>query len=127
MDTNLDGKFDVQDGFGGQYDFYVLTSGCSYSCGNALPFFSQVDGLAKIIGEAPGGGDCAVYPFLDAYGHIADMSGRWKLGRMYDGKFVSDEYAVKVDYPFGDDADKLYFNYKAIAEWLTNATKNDGI
>ena len=119
VDTNLDGKFDANDGFGGQYDFYILTSGYSYSCGNALPFFAQVDGLAKIIGEQPGGGDCAVAPFLDAYGHVARMSGWKKLGRMTDGKFISDEHAVKVDYPFGDKADKLYFNYKAIAEWLS--------
>ena len=119
VDTNLDGKFDANDGFGGQYDFYILTSGCSYSCGNALPFFAQVDGLAKIIGEQPGGGDCAVAPFLDAYGHVARMSGWSKLGRMTDGKFTSDEHAVKVDYPFGDKVDKLYFNYKAIADWLS--------
>ena len=119
VDTNLDGKFDANDGFGGQYDFYILTSGYSYSCGNALPFFAQVDGLAKIIGEQPGGGDCAVAPFLDAYGHVARMSGWSKLGRMTDGKFTSDEHAVKVDYPFGDKADKLYFNYKAIADWLS--------
>ena len=119
VDTNLDGKFDARDGFGGQYDFYILTSGFSYSCGNALPFFAQTNGLAKIIGEQPGGGDCAVAPFLDAYGHVANMSGWSKLGRMEDGKFVSDEHAVKVDYPFGDQADKLYFNYKAIAEWLS--------
>ncbi|SEH33538.1 S41 family peptidase [Selenomonas sp. KH1T6] len=119
VDTNLDGKFDARDGFGGQYDFYILTSGFSYSCGNALPFFAQTNGLAKIIGEQPGGGDCAVAPFLDAYGHVANMSGWSKLGRMEDGKFVSDEHAVKVDYPFGDQADKLYFNYKSIAEWLS--------
>ena len=127
VDTNLDGKFDAQDGFGGQYDFYILTSGCSYSCGNALPFFAQSDGLAKIIGEQPGGGDCAVAPFLDAYGHIADMSGYMKLGRMSDGQFISDEHAVNVDLPFGDQADKLYFNYKGIAEWLKNLEKNDDI
>ena len=42
-----------------------------------------------------------------------------KFGRMTDGKFISDEHAVKVDYPFGEQADKLYFNYKAIAEWLS--------
>ena len=47
------------------------------------------------------------------------MSGWKKFGRMTDGKFISDEHAVKVDYPFGDKADKLYFNYKAIAEWLS--------
>jgi hypothetical protein len=119
VDTNLDGKFDANDGFGGQYDFYILTSGYSYSCGNALPFFAQADGLAKIIGEQPGGGDCAVAPFLDAYGHVARMSGYNKFGRMTDGQFISDEHAVKVDYPFGEQADKLYFNYKAIAEWLS--------
>lgn len=120
VDTNLDGKFDARDGFGGQYDFYILTSGFSYSCANALPFFAQADGLAKIIGEQPGGGDCAVAPFLDAYGHVARMSSWMKLGRMTDGKFISDEHAVKVDYPFGDQADKLYFNYKGIVEWLSH-------
>ena len=123
VDTNLDGKFDARDGFGGQYDFYILTSGFSYSCANALPFYAQADGLAKIIGEEPGGGDCMVTPFLDAYGHVANMSGWGKFSRMSDGKFVSDEHAVKVDYPFGNDADKLYFNYKGIAEWLKNTTK----
>ncbi len=119
VDTNLDGKFDDHDGFGGQYDFYILTSGFSYSCANALPFFAQTGGLAKIIGEQPGGGDCVVTPFLDAYGHVANMSGWKKLGRMTEGKFTSDEHSVKVDYPFGDQADNLYFNYKGIAEWLS--------
>ena len=118
VDTNLDGEFDARDGFGGQYDFYILTSGYSYSCANALPYFAQIDGLAKIIGEQPGGGDCAVAPFLDAYGHVARMSSWFKLGRMTDGNFVSDEHAVKVDIPFGEQADKLYFNYEGIAELL---------
>ena len=118
VDTNLDGKFDARDGFGGQYDFYILTSGFSYSCANALPFYAQADGLAKIIGEQPGGGDCMVAPFLDAYGHVANMSGWNKMGRVSDGKFVSDEKSVNVDYPFGTEADKLYFNYEAIAQWL---------
>ena len=120
VDTNLDGKFDDADGFGGRYDFYILTSGSSYSCANALPFFAQADGLAKIIGEQPGGGDCFVAPFLDAYGHVAVMSGWGKLGRMSDGQFISDEYAVKVDFPFGDQAEKMYFNYEEIARWLKN-------
>lgn len=118
VDTNLDGKFDVRDGFGGKYKFYILTSGFSYSSANALPFFAQSAGLAKIIGAAPGGGDCEVAKFLDAYGHAASMSGYRKLGYMSNGQFVSDEHAVKVDYPFGDQADKLYYNYKAIAQWL---------
>ena len=118
VDTNLDGEFDSNDGFGGQYDFYILTSGCSYSCANALPFFAQQDGLAKIIGEQPSGGDCAVENFLDAYGHVARMSGYFKFGRMTAGNFISDENAVKVDIPFGKKADKLYFNYEDIRKLL---------
>lgn len=61
-----------------------------------------------------------VAPFLDAYGHVAKMSGWNKFGRMSEGNFVSDEHAVKVDIPFGDQADKLYFNYKGIVEWLSH-------
>lgn len=118
VDTNLDGKFDSGDGFGGRYDFYILTSGFSYSSANALPFFAQTAGFAKVIGEQPGGGDCAVMDFLQAYGHVAAMSGWIKLGRMENGSFVSDEHAVRVDYPFGEQADKLYYNYKGIAQWL---------
>ena len=37
--SNLDGTADDADGFGGQYEFYILCSGSSYSCGNALPYF----------------------------------------------------------------------------------------
>ncbi len=118
VDTNLDGKFDDRDGFGKKYKFYILTSGFSYSCGNALPFFAQINGWAKIIGAEPGGGDCVVTDFLDAYGHVARMSGYMKIGHLVNDQFVSDENAVKVDYPFGAQADKLYYNYKGIAQWL---------
>ncbi|MBQ5419961.1 MAG: hypothetical protein IIU24_07625 [Selenomonas sp.] len=118
VDTNLDGKFDDNDGFGGQYDFYIITNPYSYSCANAMAFYAQMSGLAKVIGEQPGGGDCAVAPFLDAYGHVAAMSGWLKFSRMVNGSVVSDEHAVKVDYPFGEQADKMYFNYEKIAQWL---------
>ena len=118
VDTNLDGQFDARDGFGGQYAFYILTSGYSYSCANALPFFAQQGGLAKVIGDQPGGGDCLLLPFQDTYGHVATMSSNLKLGRMKDGSFFSTEHAVKVDIPFGAEADKLYFNYPAIVQLL---------
>ena len=98
IDTNVDGIADDQDGFGDQYDFYIMTSGESYSCGTALPYFAQKNGFAKIIGSNPGGGDCCVGNFVDAYGRCAAFSGMLKLGMMEDGEFVSDETAVKLDY-----------------------------
>ena len=97
VDTNLDGISDDQDGFGGQYDFYILCSGSSYSCGNALPYFAQKDGLAKIIGTRPGGGDCVLGSFVDAYGHVAAYSGMLKLGTDDGSGFISNEKATETD------------------------------
>ena len=97
VDTNLDGICDDQDGFGGQYDFYILCSGSSYSCGNALPYFAQKNGLAKIIGTKPGGGDCVVGSFIDAYGHCAAYSGMLKLGIDDGNGFVSNEKTTAAD------------------------------
>ena len=98
VDTNLDGIADDQDGFGGQYDFYIMTSGNSYSCANALPYFAQKNGLAKIIGSKPGGGDCCLGSFVDAYGRTAAFSGMLKLGTMENGEFVSNEKDTTLDY-----------------------------
>lgn len=98
VDTNLDGIADDQDGYGGQYNFYIMTSGASYSCGNALPYYAQQSGLAKIIGANPGGGDCVVGTFIDAYGRTAAYSSTLKLGKETENGFVSDEKAVVLDY-----------------------------
>ena len=97
VDTNLDGIADDQDGFGGQYDFYILCSGYSYSCANAMPYYAQKNGLAKVIGTNPGGGDCVVASFVDAYGRCAAYSGPLKLGTQEASGFVSDEKATTVD------------------------------
>ncbi len=119
VDTNLDGSFDDQDGYGGDYNFYIMTSGYSYSCANALPYFAQKQGLAKIIGEKPGGGDCAVNFYLDAYGHVASMSGPNKIGMIENGTFVSDEKAVEVDLPFPvKKAEKIFFHPEEIAKFV---------
>ena len=97
VDTNLDGIADDEDGFGGQYEFYILCSGSAYSCGNALPYFAQQNGLAKVIGTSPGGGDCVLGAFIDAYGRCAYYSGMLKLGVDKGNGFVSNENAVKPD------------------------------
>ena len=97
VDTNLDGIADDQDGYGGQYDFYIMCSGKSYSCANALPYFAQKNGLAKIIGTNPGGGDCVVANFVDAYGRCGVYSGYLKIGVEDANGFVSDEKDTTVD------------------------------
>ena len=124
VDTNLDGSFDDKDGYGGQYSFYVLTSGHSYSCGNAFPYFAQMENQAKIIGEQPGGGDCVVATYLDAFGHVGVMSGFKQLGTLEGDVFVSDETAVVVDHPFtAEEGNAVYFHPDRIAKYVHGITE----
>ena len=60
IDLNGDDKYDEQDCYGSAFNFYLLTSDCSFSCGNALPCLAQKYNIAKIIGQKSGGGECAV-------------------------------------------------------------------
>ena len=122
VDTNLDGSFDDADGYGGQYNFYILTSGSSYSCGTAFPYFAQRDGLAKVMGQEPGGGDCVVGFYVDAAGRVGAISGFLQLGTMVDGTFVSDEDAVKPDLPMTDEeVAEVFFHADRIAEFIAKS------
>ena len=60
VDSNGDGNYDTEDCFGDDFNIYILTSDCSFSCGNAFPCAAQLDGSAKIIGQKSGGGECVV-------------------------------------------------------------------
>ena len=60
IDTNYDGKYDDTDVYGNKFRFYLLTSPCSFSCGNALPFFAGLANTATVIGQRSGGGECSV-------------------------------------------------------------------
>ena len=124
VDTNLDGIFDGKDGYGGQYNFYILTSGSSYSCANALPYFAQRNHLAKVIGKKPGGGDCVVGYYVDAAGHVGGISGFLKLGSVENGEFVSNEKAVEPDLPMTDEeASGIFFHADKIADYIAKNAK----
>ena len=60
VDINNDGKYDLEDCFGDDFNIYILASDCSFSCGNAFPCAAQLHGDAKIIGQKSGGGECVV-------------------------------------------------------------------
>ena len=60
VDTNQDGEYDEKDVYGNDFNFYILTSDCSFSCGNAFPCVAKLEGNAKIIGQKSGGGECAI-------------------------------------------------------------------
>ena len=59
-DSNDDEQYDESDCYGDDFNFYILSSKCSFSCGNAFPCYSKIFKSAKIIGENSGGGECSV-------------------------------------------------------------------
>jgi len=73
VDSNGDGVYDERDCFGQYFDFYILTSSFSFSCGNAMPFMAKCNGVAQVIGTKSGGGemtvDSKIFPFGVEFGH----------------------------------------------------------
>ncbi|MCR5078747.1 MAG: hypothetical protein K6B65_02345 [Bacilli bacterium] len=111
IDTNLDGKFDNNDGYKGKYEFFVLTSSYSFSCANMYPYIAKLNGSAKIIGEVSGGGACVVSYGVTADGKPFRMSGLSRTGKI-DVPSVHDDSGVPVDSELSRDHfyDDAYLN-----------------
>ncbi len=114
-DTDLDGDFTDDDAPGANYNLFILTSPCSFSCGNALPCVASDYGYAKIIGQRSGGGDCAV-----GYGSAIDGTS-WQMSSIISIRHkdkTSVDTGAKVDYTI-DDYTSFYD-----ADWLDEFVKN---
>ena len=86
VDSNKDGVYDEKDSFGNDFDFYILTSNQSFSCGNALPYVAaSIFSHVKVIGEKSGGGECVVDNTLLSNGICYVFSGLEHL-IVYDEK-----------------------------------------
>jgi hypothetical protein len=96
VDTNYDGKYTEDDYPGVNYDVYCLTSPCSFSCGNIFPLIFRDNKAATIVGEASGGGSCAVLPLFSAEGDYFQISGPYELGSVTSsGAFVSSDSGIR--------------------------------
>lgn len=96
-DKNLDGVFDEKDDEV-KYDFNyaVLTTRASFSCGNLMPVLMQDHG-AVLLGEPSGGGTCAIQiSTLTNGGEYMMSSWLWALR---DAKGESVEGGCKTDLP----------------------------
>ena len=96
-DKNLDGVFDEKDDEV-KYDFNyaVLTTRASFSCGNLMPVLMQDHG-AVLLGEPSGGGTCAIQiSTLTNGGEYMMSSWLWALR---DAKGESVEGGCRTDLP----------------------------
>ena len=80
VDRNLDGEINEEDE-AVHYDFNyaVLTSRASFSCGNLFPFLVKEEG-GMVIGEKSGGGVCSIQKAVLSEGfEISISGGKFKL------------------------------------------------
>lgn len=92
-DLNADGVYGgAGDTWKGQYNYYILQAGGSFSAGNIFPTSAKNGGYAKTIGEPTAGGGCGVSRRCDITGFFFQYNGY--LGfpeRKEDGSFVNSE------------------------------------
>ena len=120
IDINYDGtKGGVDDTYEGVYDFYLITSPVSFSCGNYFPTVIKDKGAAILIGEKSGGGTCPVGKFSDAYGMLANNSSNHQLGTWdsVNNRFQNNETGIEVDYAFSR---AYFYNNAQIVNFIHN-------
>ena len=98
VDANGDGEYTDDETFGNRFNFYILTSDCSFSCGNAFPLYAQLMGI-KTIGENTGGGECAVAIHYMPNSEYVYHSSNMHIGYYDEGlkKFNGFESGAKPD------------------------------
>ena len=105
ININGDNLYNANDCFGNRFDFYLLTSDCSFSCANAFPCLAKQFNVAKIIGQTSGGGECVVGGHYLPNSQYVYHSSNLHLG-YYDDKdevFYGFENGAVPDYPINDD------------------------
>ena len=113
VDTNFDGTFDDNDGYGDVYNFYIVDSGFSFSCGNALPTFASKNSSVPLIGNKTGGGSCWVCGSLTTpYGDIYNMSSTMNFGTLSGNYFYDIDNGTSADIQLLQD---YYYNYEYIS------------
>lgn len=101
VDLNADGVYGgAGDTFKGKFNFFFLTSGFSFSCGNCLPGMAKDAGV-KIIGERSGGGVSPVGVYLDALGSGINLSNFTNMCyKGSDGKYMQNDAGIPLDHEF---------------------------
>ena len=122
VDLNGDGVFGGKDDtYKGKYDFYILTSPLSFSCGNAFPGYAKALGCARIIGLRSGGGGSMVDNAVTVSGFEFRSSSMMTF-MMADGKggYVENDAGISVDASIPMD---LFYNREKLNSTLDQLNK----
>ena len=98
VDANYDGNFDDNDAY--DYNYFVLSSGYSFSCANEFVNYCKKHNLAKIIGQKSGGGAFSISPAVTPFGSFF-FYGSLNGFRDKNGNLTED--GIDVDYELSYD------------------------
>ena len=98
IDTNRDGKFDMDDTIAEKgYNLYCLSSPVSFSCGNLVPNAFKTSPYVTLIGQTSGGGSCSKQPLSTARGSIFMISSNYRLSTFKNGSFYDIDRGADPD------------------------------
>ena len=120
VDINDDKVCGLDDCFGDDFNFYLLTSDCSFSCGNAFPCLAQIEGIAKVIGTKSGGGECAVGTHFLPNGEYVYHSSNLHLGYYNEEteEFTGFESGAQPDIVLNSYSD--FYSINTLASYISN-------
>lgn len=116
VDANADGIISGDESYADKFEFYVLTSNYSFSCGNWFPTVCKDNGI-KIIGEKSGGGACIVQNGVSPDGQPFQISGILRLSNGYNGGSADNDAGIEVDYEVSKD---YWYDAAKLDSYLAN-------
>ena len=118
VDTTGDGLYNKEDCYGDDFNIYLLTSDCSFSCGNAFPCYAQNAKDVTIIGQKSGGGECAVGIHYLPNGEYVYHSSNLHFGyyNRNDEEFIGYESGAEPDIKIDNYAD--FYNIDRLVSYL---------
>ena len=98
VDLNQDGVYSgEEDSFEGKYNFYVMTSDCSFSCANHFATLCRNLNFGKVIGQRNGGGSCIISKICNSSGYIYHSSSSFTSLLLENGSYVTNDNGVEPD------------------------------
>ena len=123
IDRNFDGSFDeLDDEVSYNYNFAILCSSLSFSCGNILPAQAKECGV-MILGDQSGGGCCAVLDCINAEGMYVRLSSQAHIV-MKDGTEIENGVPVHVNLVKENNDFSEFFDFNVISQAMHNFYNN---
>ena len=106
-EADFDGDGVYGDTYADKYNFFLMTSDVSFSCGSSLPAMLKGTNV-KIIGQAGAGGASPVTSITDASGFVYNSSGQYGVFYKDKDAYKTIENGVPVDYQLDKS---LWYDY----------------